>query len=152
MTLIEITCQIDSLGNLLIPAETIAEMGLRANDFIHAAFLSHDGKTNDYREFLVSKDGIKATEEDDSSFQMPFELLEKANIDADSDLQIACFDGLIVICKSTSLNLDELSEILQRMILARRFADLYSTEDDLSQIKVRLEDTIYYLKGGGERL
>ena len=148
MTVIELTCQVNQSGRIVIPADAIADMMLKPGDTVHIAYISKGGKSNDYREFLLSETGIERLEDEESSFQIPTEFLIQAKIPPDSDLQIACFDGLIVICKAESLVLEDLNEILERMKKAREFADYFSFSSDLSDIKSQLADTIQYYEGG----
>ena len=150
MTIAELSVRISKSGELVIPADAIAEMALKPGDCVRIAYVSKDGKANDYRELLLSATGIEGMEDEDSSFPIPIQLLEQANISENSDLQIACFDGLIVICKTESLELGELSEILLRLNKAREFADYYSYGESLSFIRDQLADIIQYYDEGGE--
>lgn len=146
MTISEFTCIVDSTGSLVIEPESIAEMGLRPGELVHIAYISEKGVSNDYREFLISKSGVNGIEESESSFQIPTSLLEQANISTDSDLQIACFDGLIIVCRSSVLEQEEYEEILERLKTASRFSDFFSDEDGLDDIKSKLADTIHYFE------
>jgi len=149
MIISEFSRHIGPTGNLLIPAEFINDMGLKPGDLIHIAYISKDGQANDYKEFLLSASGIDGIEED-SSIQIPNRLLEQADISADSELQIACFEGLIVICRGSALAPEDLTEILERLKKAQQLIDNYSVDEDLSQFKTQLAGTIQYLKEGGE--
>ena len=149
MTLSEFSCRVNEAGSLVISSAVLADMGLKPGDLVQIAYLSKDGKSNDFREFLLSDAGLDGIDEGETSFQIPNRLLEQANIPVDSDLQIACFDGMIVVCKTSSLELEELSEILERMKIARQLAEHYGFDDDLSHIKAQLEDTIDFLNEGG---
>lgn len=148
MTISELKSRIRADGDLIISADIIADMGLKPGDMVHVAYISKDGISNDHKEFLLSKSGIAEMEDEAPSFQIPAELLEQAGIPCDSDLQIACFDGLIIICKASDLSLDDLEEILARMQKARAFAEHYGYEENVANVKEQLADTIRYLQEG----
>lgn len=148
MKIVELTCQVNKSGRIIIPTDVISDMMLKPGDTVHVAYISKDGKSNDYSEFLLSETGIEELVDEESSFPIPTQLLEQANIPLDSDVQIVCFDGLIVICKVASLELEDLKEILERMKKARELTDYYSYSDDLADLKAQLVDTIQFYEGG----
>lgn len=150
MMLHEIACEISNKGDLLIPAAIVEEMGLNAGDQIHIAYLSSDGISNDFREFLLTQEGAEQINEDQSSVQIPVQLLEQANIPAESDIQIMCLDGIIIIFRSTILNIQELNEVLNRLNKARQILDFYDFESDLSLLSGRLNSIINQLQEEGE--
>ena len=138
MKLIEMTFEISENGDLRIPAEDIADMGLQAGEQVCVAFLSSDGATNDFREFAVARDHEEIVGEDYQSFQLPTQLLEQALIPPDADLQIMCLDGMIVISKREYLEIGDLEEILRRLDAVRRFSDDNILTRDLEQVKDQL--------------
>ena len=150
MMISELTYKVDLTGELIVPAEIISEMGLGAGDTVHIAYISNDGISNDYREFLLSESGIGNSDVDDQTIQIPSQLLEQANIPAESDLQIVCLDGIIMICRITSFAIGELEEILQRLKKAQQFTDYYGFERDLADIRDRLGSFIEQLQEEGE--
>ena len=75
MTLCEFTFWISDRGELLIPAESIADMGLKPGDPIHVAYLSSDGAANEFREFLLTQGGVEQIGKDLSPIQIPVQLL-----------------------------------------------------------------------------
>ncbi len=151
LTIAEFAYQVSTSGELVIPSETIADMMLKPGDTINVAFISKNGKANDFRELFLSEIGLEGIKETESSIQIPTQLLEQANISVDSDLQIACFDGLIVICKAESLELEELSEIYERMKIAQEFVEYYDYGESLSSIKDQLIDVIRYYEESGDK-
>lgn len=146
MTLCEITFWISDRGELLIPAETIADMGLKPGDPIHVAYLSSDGASNEFREFLLTQNGMEQIGEDISSIQIPLQLLEQANIPSDADVQIMCLDGMLLICRSASLDLEDMKEIFQRLKKAQQFSDYYGYEGDLENVSKQLVSVIEQLQ------
>jgi len=148
MTLCEFTFWISDRGELLIPAESIADMGLKPGDPIHVAYLSSDGASNEFREFLLTQGGVEQIGKDLSPIQIPVQLLEQANIPADADVQIVCYDGMLMIYRSTSLGLEDLKEILQRLEKAQQFTDCYGFEPDLAGIRDQLGSFIDQLQEG----
>ena len=150
MTLSELTCQIDPAGNLLIPADVIRDIGLVPGDLIHIAYISRDGVSNDYQEFLLSASGIENMEEEETTFHIPTRLLEQANIPADSDLQIAFSDGLIIISGSSTLDLEEWGEVLERLEKTCEYAEHFRFDNDIAQVQAQLADEIEHYQEGGE--
>ena len=150
MTISEFSSRISKSGSLRISSKIIAEMGLKPGDYVYVAYISRNGISNDYREFLLSNKEFDAIHEENTSFLIPTLLMEQANIPADSDLKIACFDGIIVICNNSSLELGELDEILERLRTANKYVDYYGFDGDISYTKSQLADTIHFLHEGGE--
>lgn len=150
LTISEFACRISKSGSLRISAKIIAEMGLKPGDYVYVAYLSRNGILNDYREFLLSSKEFDAIHEEKASFLLPTQLMEQARIPADSDLIIACFDGMIVICNNSSLELGELNEILERLRTANEYVDYYGFDGDIPYTKSQLADTIHSLQEGGE--
>ena len=150
MTLSELTCQIDPSGYLLIPSDVIRDIGLVPGDLIHIAYISKDGVSNDYREFLLSASGVEDIKEEGTSLHIPARLLEQANIPADADLQITFSDGSICISRSSTLDLEEWSEVLEQMEIASALVDYLSFDTDISHIQAQLADTIQHIAEGGE--
>ncbi len=148
MTLCEITYVVSDVGELLIPAEAITDMGLKPGDPIHVAYLSLDGASNEFREFLLTRDGTEQFGKDLSPIQIPVQLLEGANIPADADVHIMCFDGILMICRSAYLDLEDLKEILLRMEKAQQYTDYYGFEPDLASIRNQLGGFINQLEEG----
>lgn len=66
---------------------------------------------------LLNEDMQEEKPEDEDGLNIPGEVLEGAGIPADSDLEIICGDGAIVILTSDSLNRlpEELTELFQEL-------------------------------------
>jgi len=88
---------------------------------VTVAFLSANGAENSFHEFLISPESLGTALADGfRDIKIPTELLIKANIPVDSDVDIACIDGAILILRSKSLSLAELEEIFNMLGLANQ--------------------------------
>lgn len=140
MKIAELTLSIDQNGILQIPREAICEMGLKSGDVISAYYLTRDGMENSFQELVLYGDNSKLTNElTQNTIQMPFELMEQANLSEQDDLQIVCLDGALLICRDTAPNTSELAEILAQLTTANGLAsalpgDGTSVREQLSQI------------------
>ena len=88
------TFTVDGRGNIKIPAAVLSEMGLAPGDHVRAAYLTPDGITNPYCEFMLLPEfADEAALVDDDAIRIPAQLMAQANIPADADLQITCLNG-----------------------------------------------------------
>ena len=115
MKMIEIESTIDKEGKLAIPAHLIDEMGLVLGDAVRLAYAC---KSSDYSlssEFLIAPRSI--AEDEESEISLPHELLEAANIPFDSDVEIVCTDGAIIITAADLLDIipDELCQLFAEL-------------------------------------
>lgn len=121
MQLFEVAYTVNRSGSLRIPQADIAKMGLCAGDHLRVAFLTNDGITNSYKEFLISSGGVESPVSDSkdmsSYISIPSSLLEQADISPDADIQIVCADGAIIISRDT-LNSNELRDVLESLSYA----------------------------------
>lgn len=116
MQIAEISLPVQADGSLLIPSDLIREMGLQAGDTIRVSYLTPDGATNSFRELLIYAEGSKAENNLDSrTIQIPTELLQQAQIPPDADMQIICLDGVLLICRDSAPNVDELYGVLEHL-------------------------------------
>lgn len=138
MKITEITYTVNQHGVLKIPQTEIAQIGLRPGDHVRVAFLSEDGDTNTFREFLLSKDGVGSVGSD-GQIAVPTALLKQANIPDDADIQVICENGAIILCTDPILKADELGEIIDALGIANdMFAQL---PDDPADAIELLQDT-----------
>ena len=121
MQIHEVAYTVNHSGSLKIPKADIAKMGLCAGDHLRVAFLTNDGSTNVYKEFLISPNGIEDPMLDGkdvlSSISIPVSILQEANIPSEADLQIVCADGAIIISHDT-LSGNELKTVLDSFTYA----------------------------------
>ena len=110
MRIIEIESTVDRQGKLTIPAHLLGEMGIVSGDTVRLAYISKssDRPLNTYSEFIITPNGIVAAlskaDSDAREFGIPNELLEAANIPFDSDIEIVCTDGAIIITGANLLD------------------------------------------------
>lgn len=116
MKLVELTCSIGENG-LKIPINALQKMGFTEGDITTVAFLSADGETNSFQEFLIYGNT--------QAIRIPAELLAQAQIAPEDDVRIACFDGNLLITRAEFQHPEELPELLNRLT---RAADLAKEE------------------------
>lgn len=107
MKIIETKGRIAKADGIILPPGVLESMGVEAGDTVHLAYLSHHPirQINSYGEFFISKEGIDHVSEpveapESAELSVPHALLECAGISLDSDLDIQCGDGRIVISGS----------------------------------------------------
>ncbi len=123
MRIIEIESTLDKQGKLTIPAHLLGEMGLVSGDTVRLAYISKssDLPRNTYSEFILTPNGIvtalSEVESDVREFGIPNELLEAANIPFNSDIEIVCADGAIIITGANLLETipDELYQMFVKL-------------------------------------
>ena len=150
MKIAEMTFTVDSCGNVKIPAAVLREMGLAPSDHVRIAYLTPDGITNPFFEFMLlpefaNESGLT----DNDAIRIPAQLMAQANIPADADLQIACLNGALLICRDTGLQPQELCGILEGLQAAEDLASMLPQE--AQQALLQLEQTINTIReGAGE--
>ena len=120
MKRIEIESTIDKEGKLAIPAHLLDELGLVLGDTVKLAYISKssDHFINTSSEFLITSKGIAALKEyEESEISLPYELLEAASIPFDSDIEIVCTEGAIIIMAVDLLDMipDELCHLFAEL-------------------------------------
>ena len=144
------TFTVDSRGNVKIPAAVLSEMGLAPGDHVRAAYLTPDGTTNPFCEFMLLPELVDGPElMGDDAVHIPAQLMAQANIPADADLQIACLNGALLICRDTGLQPQELCGILEGLQAAEDLSAMLPQESQ--QALLQLEQTISTIwEGAGE--
>lgn len=124
MRVIEIESIVDKEGKLTIPANLLGDMGLVSGDTVKLAYISksNDYPLNTYSKFMLTPNGIAAIEETEIDFEgrkisVPHELLEAANIPCDTDIEVVCTDGAIIITAADPLEIipDELGQLFAEL-------------------------------------
>ena len=108
-------------GSLTLSGKYLKEMGIGVDNEVTIAFLADSNEKNAYREFYIG--GLGPLEDEQAEIQIPTELMQKAGLSYDDDLNIVCLDGAILICRDTLLNDKELSAVMDSMEIA---ADIVS--------------------------
>ncbi|OPY55754.1 MAG: hypothetical protein A4E55_02488 [Pelotomaculum sp. PtaU1.Bin035] len=116
MKMIEMQSVVDGQGQLTIPAQLLKDMGLVSGDPVKLAYISGTNESirNTFKEFVLTTDGVAALQDDgDAELTLPHELLAAAEIPVDSDLEIVCAKGAVVILEADLLDSlpDELREL-----------------------------------------
>lgn len=148
----ELGFSVSADGSLLIPASVLKEMGVKAGATVQVAYLTHDGLTNTFQEFMLSSIAVDEPDaEGDDSIRIPMRLMAQANIPEDADLQIACFNGGILICQDTGLQPQELCGILEGLQAAEKSASMLSgnVRQALFQLE-QMTNTTQEREGAGE--
>lgn len=107
MKMIEMQSVVDGQGQLTVPAQLLKDMGLVSGDTVKLAYISGSAESirNTFKEFVLTPDGIAALQDDgDAELTLPHELLEAAEIPVDSDLEIVCAKGALVILEADLLD------------------------------------------------
>ena len=149
MKIAEMIFTVDSRGNIKIPEAVLSEMGLAPGDHVRVAYLTPDGVTNPFCEFMLLPefaDGSEMTDSDE--IRIPAQLMAQANIPADADLQIACLNGALLICQDIGLQLQELYGILEGLQAAEDLVSMLPQE--VQQALLQLEQTINMIREGAE--
>ena len=116
----------------MIPAADLAEMGVSPGQNVFVAYIADDDLANQYSEFMVSS--VSLSEMDCAQrIAVPQPLLEEAGIDPDGEVQVICAEGAIIIAEDSTLNEDELSEVVDRLQAANDFAQQLSNEPDITE-------------------
>lgn len=129
MTLSETTYTVGSDGTLVIPRQTIEQMGLQAGGLVSVAYLSADGQQNSFREFMLTPDGITNIDTDEH-IAIPTALLEQAGIADNSDVQVICGDGAIILCADPVMHANELREVLMALEIAEKIISQLPCDPD----------------------
>ena len=122
MEMIEIESTVDQQGKLTIPARLMEDLGLVPGDTVRLACVSksHGDPLNTFGEILIASNGIAGLEEmeaEEGEISLPNELLEAASIPLDSDIEIVCTEGAIIITAADPLDMipDELCQLFAEL-------------------------------------
>lgn len=136
MEILEIPCTVGKSGCLKIPADIIRQMGLDPGDHIRVAYLTDQSQKNIFREFLLTADPLKQAE-DSRRITVPEELMEQAGIPMNTDIQVICAPGAIIITQDPMLDIEGMKKVLESMDIASEI---------LEQLPEDAEDAIYALQ------
>lgn len=134
MKIVEIGYTINNHGTLRISRQVLQEMGLGPGDSIKIAYLTNRNSINLFQEFFILPEGIEEDRGGDhaQAIAIPNELLEAACISTDSNLQIVCFEGVIVLYETPGLQMERLKSALASLgIAAETLEKLALQENDL---------------------
>jgi len=120
MKIIEFQSTLDRKGRLTIPPQLSREMGLAAGDTVKLACAigCAGSRCSAFKEcVLTSGSPAVCRDNEDAELTLPHELLEAADIPVDSDLEIICGDGAVVILEADLLDAlpDDLRELFDEL-------------------------------------
>lgn len=143
MQISEITLTVGKNGKLKVPVSLLKVMGLGPGDHIRVAYLTNDGTTNIFKEFLLAPEEIPDYT-DEQRIVIPLRLLQQAQISPDSDIQIICLDGALIIGTESELNINELKAVLEGISAAVDVTD--NLPSDTVSLCAQLQNTIEDLR------
>ncbi|UWG97457.1 hypothetical protein LPY66_01050 [Dehalobacter sp. DCM] len=122
MKLIEMRTFVDKQGSIILPGEALGTVGLKPGDELRVTLAVGQEETeNICPQLVITPQGVEVAvqltgwreDDEEGDLTLTNDLLQAAEIPADSDLEIVCTAGAIVIMESDVLdNLpDELREL-----------------------------------------
>lgn len=120
MKIIEMESIMDQQGKLIISPCIMDDMGLVPGDRVRLVCISKspDDLRKIFSELLDAPEGITGFDEaEEGEITLPNTLLEAANIPVDSDLDIICTEGAIIIMAADLLDMvpDELCDLFAEL-------------------------------------
>lgn len=111
MKMVQIESKIGADGQLVLPAFLLRGMGLDPGDNVRLAYTSADpaGDNNTYKKFMLMPDKTYV----DFDLTVPHDLLDEAEIPEDSDLEVFCTKGAVIVTAGDILDSlpDDLREL-----------------------------------------
>ncbi len=116
MKMIEMKSAVDNKGCLVFSEETVSAAGLKPGDEVYVTLTVPEEENYPYPMILITTEPLDITihnaqemdeeeePEEEDDLTLPYSLLEDANIPLDSDLEIVCTTGAIVIMESDILD------------------------------------------------
>ena len=121
MKISEETYTVDSKGCLKIPSAHLQNMGMYPGEHIRVAYLADESEKNIFNEFLLTNIDFAEENLEPVKFMLPVDLMRAANIESNTDIQISCIDGAIIISKEEALDVSALKELLSSLDIATDF-------------------------------
>lgn len=143
MKLRELTLTVSKNGTLKFPSSLLAEMDLHSGDNIRVAYLTQNGTTNLFKEFLLTADDTPSYAEE-QRIAIPYHLLQQANIPSEADIQIICLDGALIIGIEPTLNSNELTAVLDGLSVVTDI--IVQLPSDSASLHTQLIDAIDNLR------
>ena len=121
MKISEETYTIDSNGCLKIPSAHLQSMGMYPGEHVRVAYLADESDKNIFNEFLLTNIDFAEEQLETVKFILPADLMQAANIESNTDIQISCIDGAIIISKEEALDVSALKELSSALDIATDF-------------------------------
>lgn len=120
MKIIEFQSTVDEKGRLIVPKQLLHEAELTAGDRVQlsCAIGCAGSRCSAFKGFVLTMCGAELCRDNESpELTLPHELLEAAEIPVDSDLEIICGSGAVVILESDLLEdlPDDLRELFDEL-------------------------------------
>ena len=148
MNISELTFTVDRHGSVKLPAPVLEEMGLYPGDHVRVAYLTPDGVSNTFREFMLLSDPTGDAGPEEGRLLLPALLMDRAGIPSDADLQIVCLSGGILICQDAALRPEELRAVLELLHETEKLSAMLP--DETHQALTELEHTINTIQKGAQ--
>lgn len=137
MKVIEVGCTVNQRGILKMPRTMLQDMGIGSGDRVRIAYLSNDNAENLFQEFFVLPEGLEDDTPEDHAQMITLsnELLNAAKIPTDANIQIVCFEGVIILYKIPGMQMEGLETALKRLgIASETLKQLVLQENDTDDI------------------
>ena len=148
MNISELTFTVDRHGSVKLPAPVLQEMDLYPGDHVRVAYLTPDGASNTFREFILLPCPAGDAGPEEGRLLLPALLMDQAGIPSDADLQIVCLSGGILICQDAALYPEELRAVLECLRQAEELSAMLP--DETHQALTELEHTINTIQKGAQ--
>lgn len=136
MKVIEMGCTVNQHGILKMPRIMLQDMGIGPGDRVRIAYLASVNTENIFQEFFVLPEGLDDTPEDHAQMiTLSNELLNAAKIPVDANIQIVCFEGVIILYKIPGMQMEGLEAALKSLeIASETLKQLVLQENDTEDI------------------
>ena len=137
MKVIEVGCTVNQYGSLKMPRTMLQDMGIGPGDRVRIAYLANVNTENLFQEFFVLPEGLEDGVEEGNAQMITLsnELLSAAKIPTDANIQIVCFEGVIVLYKISDMPIEGLEAALNSLgIASETLKQLVLQEDDIENI------------------
>lgn len=137
MKVIEVGCTVNQYGSLKMPRTMLRDMGIGPGDRVRIAYLANANTENLFQEFFVLPEGLEddVQEGNEQKIMLSNELLSAAIIPTDANIQIVCFEGVIVLYKISDMQIEGLEAALKSLgIASETLKQLVLHENDIEDI------------------
>lgn len=140
MKVIEVGCTVNQRGILKMPRTMLQDMGIGPGDRVRIEYLASANTENLFQEFFVLPEGLEDGMPEDHAQMITLsnELLSAAKIPLDANIQIVCFEGVIVLYKIPGMQMEGPEAALKSLgIASETLKQLALQENDTDDILCR---------------
>jgi hypothetical protein len=115
----------------------LQDMGIGPGDRVRVAYLANANAENLFQEFFVLPEGLETDMPEDHAQMITLsnELLNAAKIPTDANIQIVCFEGVIILYKIPGTQMEGLEVALKSLgIASETLKQLVLQENDTDDI------------------